>query len=192
MLDTIGKRLKCCRAATGKSTHDVVDYIHSKGGEISYATYTRWESDTSIPQKKTQVLLDDVAELFRNNGLYVDVQWILTGDGFPPQFTEYKNLDEDTMFILASKTLPNVELIQVGGEYGEPHVRFGEFCIVSTENSIDKNNNKLCYVRHSNGIKIGVIYVFDETSIVVPGSENLKLKKEDVIECRKIKWIQKK
>lgn len=192
MLDTIGKRLKCCRAATGLAMRDIVDYIHAKGGEISYAAYTRWEADTSIPLKKTQVLLNDVAELFENNGLHVDVQWILTGDGFPPQFIEYKKLDEDTMFILASKTLPNVELIQVGGEYGEPHVNFGEFCIVSTESSIEKNNKKLCYVRHANGIKIGVVYVFDETSIVIPGSETFKLKKDDVIECRKIKWIQKK
>lgn len=193
MLDTIGKRLKCCRAATGTTTRDVVDYIRvsSAGEEISYATYTRWESGSSFPARKTHVI-QYVSRFFNEKGLKVEPQWILTGEGFPPQFAEYTNLDEDTLFILASRTLPNVELVQVGGQYGEPYIKFGEFCIVSMENIIDENNNKLCYVTYQDGIKIGVLNIFDEKKITLSGSHGITLYKSDVWECRKIKWIQKK
>jgi hypothetical protein len=191
MLDTIAKRLKCCRAATGVSQHDVVNYIQSKGGDLSYVSYTRWESGSAVPVRKLE-LVDVVAEFFRDNGLHVEAQWILKGEGFPPQFAEYKNLDEDTLFIMASKTIEGVELIQVGGAYGDPFVSFGEFCIISNHNSIEENNNKLCYVRYKSGVKIGKVSILDESSIFIPGNEGLIIKKEDVLECRKIKWIQKK
>ncbi|MDC9590339.1 hypothetical protein PSI23_13815 [Xenorhabdus sp. XENO-10] len=191
MLDTIGKRLKCCRAATGKTTHDVVDHVHAKGEDISYATYTRWESGSSFPARKTHVI-DHISDFFKENGLQVEPQWILTGEGFPPQLAEYTKLDEDTLFILASRTLPDVELVQVGGQYGEPYVNFGEFCIISNENNIESNNNKLCYVRHSEGVKIGVVIIMDEKQIIIPGKIDMILNKYNVIECRRVKWIQKK
>jgi hypothetical protein len=191
MLDTIGKRLKCCRAATGTTTRDVVDYTHAKGEIISYATYTRWESGSSLPARKTHVI-DHVSDFFKENGLQVEPQWILTGEGFPPQFAEYTKLDEDTLFILASRTLPDVELVQVGGQYGEPYINFGEFCIISNEHSIESNNNKLCYIRYDNGVKIGVVVIVDERQIVISGKFDMILNKSKVIECRRVKWIQKK
>ncbi|MDX7992750.1 hypothetical protein [Xenorhabdus littoralis] len=191
MLDTIGKRLKCCRAATGTTTHDVVDHIHSKGEDISYATYTRWESGSSFPARKTHVI-EHISEFFKENGLQVEPQWILIGEGFPPQFAEYTNLDEDTLFILSSRTLPDVELVQVGGQYGEPYVNFGEFCIISNEKSIESNNNKLCYVRYSEGVKIGVVTIMDEKKIIILGKIDIILNKSNVAECRRVKWIQKK
>jgi len=191
MLDTIGKRLKCCRAATGTSTNDVVEYIRSQGGDISYATYTRWESGTSFPAKKIH-LLENIADFFKKNDLQVESQWILTGEGFPPQFAAFTKLDEDTLFILASRSIENVELIQIAGMYGEPYVSFGEFCIVSNENKIEDNNNKLCYIRHENGVKVGVLNILDEKAVLIPGEENLILEKIKIVECRKVKWIQKK
>lgn len=193
MLDSIGKRLKCCRAATGTTTHDVVDYIRSTstGENISYATYTRWESGSSFPARKTHVI-EDVSRFFKENGLNVEPQWILSGEGFPPQFAEYSNLDEDTLFILASRTLPNAELIQVGGKYGEPYINFGEFCIISIKSSIEENNSKLCYVKYIEGIKIGVISIYDERKIIISGNEEVVLDKDNVMECRRVKWIQKK
>lgn len=68
MLDTIGKRLKCCRAATGTTTHEVVDYIHSQGEELSYPTYTRWEAGSAFPGKKTAHLIGIVSDFLRRMG----------------------------------------------------------------------------------------------------------------------------
>lgn len=82
MLDTIGKRLKCCRAATGTTTHEVVDYIHSQGEELSYPTYTRWEAGSAFPGKKTAHLIGIVSDFFKKNGLQVEANWILSGKGF--------------------------------------------------------------------------------------------------------------
>lgn len=61
--------------------HDVVDYIHLQGEELSYANYTRWESGNTFPGVKTH-LLKTIAELFQKNGLKVESNWILTGEGF--------------------------------------------------------------------------------------------------------------
>ncbi|MEN4771278.1 hypothetical protein J9874_04051 (plasmid) [Duffyella gerundensis] len=191
MLDTIGKRLKCCRAATGTSPQEVVAYVHEKKMDLSYTSYTRWEAGSAFPTKKIEVL-KIVADFFNKNGLRVETNWILTGEGFPPQFTEYTTLDEDTLFILASRQIPDVELIQIGGVYGEPYVNFGEFCIVSNERTIDPNNGKLCYIRHADGIKIGVVLVLDEDTVQIQGKEITIIKKEKIVECRRIKWIQKK
>ncbi|MCW0938769.1 MULTISPECIES: hypothetical protein [Erwiniaceae] len=191
MLDTIGKRLKCCRAATGTSPQELVAYVHEKKLDLSYTSYTRWEAGSAFPVKKIQAL-NVIVEFFNKHGLHVETEWILTGEGFPPQFAEYTTLDEDTLFILASRQLADVELIQIGGVYGEPYVNFGEFCIVSNEINIDPNNGKLCYIRHVDGIKIGVILVLDEDTIQIQGKEIINVKKENVIECRRIKWIQKK
>lgn len=171
--------------------HDVVDYIHLQGEELSYANYTRWESGNTFPGVKTH-LLKTIAELFQKNGLKVESNWILTGEGFPPQFTAYTTVDEDTLFILASRTIPDVELIQIGGKYGEPFVCFGEFILVSNESDIVKNNGKLCYVRKARGILIGIMSILDEETIVVTGDTETHIRKSDVKECRKIKWIQKK
>lgn len=191
MLDTIGKRLKCCRAATGTTTHEVVDYIHSQGEELSYPTYTRWEAGSAFPGKKTAHLIGIVSDFFKKNGLQVEANWILSGEGFPPQFAEYTTMDEDTLFILASRTMHDVELIQVGGKYGEPYVNFGEFVIVSNESDIYKNNGKLCYVKTTEGVKIGIVSILDEKSILLVGIGEKEIKKSVVQECRKVKWIKK-
>lgn len=191
MLDTIEKRLKCCRAATGTTPQEVVNFIQQKNMDLSYTTYTRWESDGSIPARRTDVI-DIIAEFFTENGLQVKGKWIMTGEGFPPQFTEYAKLDEDTLFILASRQLPDVELVQIAGMYGEPYVSFGEFCIVSTVTNIDPNNNKLCYVKSADGLHVGVLKVMDEKSILLEGNQSTKLMKSDIYECRRVKWIQKK
>lgn len=191
MLDTIGKRLRCCRAATGKTTHEVVEYINAQGEDLSYPTYTRWEADTAYPGKKSGHLIVLVADFFKKNGLQVETNWILSGEGFPPQFVEYTTMDEDTLFILASRTMREVELIQVGGKYGEPYVNFGEFIIISNESDITKSNGKLCYVKSKEGVKIGIVSILDEVSIIMAGSEEKIIKKEDVYECRKVKWIKK-
>ncbi len=105
---------------------------------------------------------------------------------------KYSDLDEDTLFILVSQTMPDAGLIQVSGRFGEPFVHCGEFCIISSENSIDSNHGKLCYIRHKAGINIGIITVCDQNRLSVMGNEALTLVKEDVMECRRIKWIQKK
>ncbi|KJV25387.1 MULTISPECIES: hypothetical protein [Pantoea] len=191
MLDTIEKRLKCCRAATGTTPQEVVNFIQQKNMDLSYTTYTRWESDGSIPARRMDVI-DVIAEFFTENGLQVKGKWIMTGEGFPPQFTEYAKLDEDTLFILASRQLPDVELVQIAGMYGEPYVSFGEFCIVSTVTNIDPNNNKLCYVKSADGLHVGVLKVMDEKSILLEGNQSTKLMKSDIYECRRVKWIQKK
>lgn len=191
MLDTIEKRLKCCRAATGTTPQEVVSFIQQKNLDLSYTTYTRWESDGSIPARRRDVV-NVIAEFFTENGLQVNGKWIMTGEGFPPQFTEYAKLDEDTLFILASRQLPDVELVQIGGMYGEPYVSFGEFCIVSTVSNIDPNNNKLCYVKSANGLHVGVLKIMDEESIILEGNQSITLKKSDINECRRVKWIQKK
>lgn len=191
MLDTIEKRLKCCRAATGTTPQEVVNFIQQKNMDLSYTTYTRWESDGSIPARRMDVI-DVIAEFFTENGLQVKGKWIMTGEGFPPQFTEYAKLDEDTLFILASRQLPDVELMQIAGMYGEPYVSFGEFCIVSTVTNIDPNNNKLCYVKSADGLHVGVLKVMDEKSILLEGNQSTKLMKSDIYECRRVKWIQKK
>jgi hypothetical protein len=191
MLDTIEKRLKCCRAATGTTPQEVVNFIQQKNMDLSYTTYTRWESDGSIPARRMDVI-DVIAEFFTENGLQVKGKWIMTGEGFPPQFTEYAKLDEDTLFILASRQLPDVELVQIAGMYGEPYVSFGEFCIVSTVTNIDPNNNKLCYVKSADGLHVGVLKVMDEKSILLEGNQSTKLMKSDIHECRRVKWIQKK
>ena len=93
---------------------------------------------------------------------------------------------------MASKTLPNAELVQVGGQYGEPYINFGEFCIISKETTIDGNHNKLCYVRHNEGVVIGVVTIRDETKLSVMGNTERILDKRSVIECRRVKWIQKR
>lgn len=191
MLDTIEKRLKCCRAATGTTPQEVVNFIQQKDMDLSYTTYTRWESDGSIPARRMDVI-DVIAEFFTENGLQVKGKWIMTGEGFPPQFTEYAKLDEDTLFILASRQLPDVELVQIAGMYGEPYVSFGEFCIVSTVTNIDPNNNKLCYVKSADGLHVGVLKVMDEKSIILEGNQSTKIMKSDIYECRRVKWIQKK
>ncbi|NIG21228.1 hypothetical protein F3J37_21360 [Pantoea sp. Al-1710] len=191
MLDTIEKRLKCCRAATGTTPQEVVNFIQQKNMDLSYTTYTRWESDGSIPARRMDVI-DVIAEFFTENGLQVKGKWIMTGEGFPPQFTEYAKLDEDTLFILASRQLPDVELVQIAGMYGEPYVSFGEFCIVSTVTNIDPNNNKLCYVKSADGLHVGVLKVMDEKSILLEGNQSTKIMKSDIYECRRVKWIQKK
>ncbi|WP_187488574.1 hypothetical protein [Duffyella gerundensis] len=188
MLDTIEKRLKCCRAATGTSPQEIVNYVQQKEMDLSYTTYTRWESGGTVPARRIDVI-NHIADFFSNNGLKVEGGWIMTGEGFPPQFTEYTELDEDTLFILASRQMPKAELVQVGGTYGEPYVSFGEFCIVSTDISIESNNNKLCYVREKNGLLIGLVKIVDEDHITI---NDIKCKKVDIIECRRVKWIQKK
>ncbi|MBD2796195.1 hypothetical protein ID856_06525 [Xenorhabdus sp. 18] len=137
-------------------------------------------------------MIEHISDFLKENGLQVESQWILTGEGFPPQFAEYTKLDEDTLFILTSRTLPDVELVQVGGQYGEPYVNFGEFCIISNENSIESNNNKLCYVRYNEKVKIGVVTIMDEKQIIIPGKVDMILSKSNIIECRRVKWIQKK
>lgn len=191
MLDTIEKRLKCCRAATGTSPQEVVNYVQQKNTDLSYTTYTRWESGGSVPPRRIDVI-NLIAGFFSESGLKVEGDWIMTGAGFPPQFTEYTQLDEDTLFILASRQLPDVELIQVGGTYGEPYISFGEFCIVSNERTLDPNNNKLCHVRHKNGLIIGVVKIVDEDNVTIEGVKSTAIKKEDILECRRVKWIQKR
>lgn len=191
MLNSIEKRLKCCRAATGTSPQDVVTFLQDMAVDVSYTTYTRWESGGSIPARRIDVM-HLIAAFFSKNGLQVNGQWIMSGEGFPPQFTEYAKLDEDTLFILASRQLPDAELIQVGGMYGEPYVSFSEFCIVSRLSSIEENHNKLCYVKSSHGVNIGILRIMDEQTIILEGENKVIVMKSEIYECRRVRWIQKK
>lgn len=191
MLETIGKRLKCCRAATGTTPQEIVNHIHNNGVDISYTTYTRWEAGSSFPSRKIEVM-SYISDFFKKNGLNVEANWILSGEGFPPQFAEYSNLDEDTLFILASRTMPNVELIQIGGVYGEPFVKYGEFCIIANNSDIDSNNNKLCYVKTKSQLLIGVVIIINEHEILIKSDNPTNIAKSEAIECRRIRWIQKK
>ncbi|QLH62895.1 hypothetical protein [Serratia symbiotica] len=173
MLDTLGKRLKCCRAATSTTPQEVVAYINQNGGELSYPSYTRWESGHNIPKRKAY-LLRYIADFFKVKGFTVSSEWIESGEGFPPQFSEYSNLDEDTLFILTARSLSNSELIQIGGSYGEPFVNLGEMCIISKESEIINNNGKLCWIKVNKDPHpmIGIVKIASEDTVLV------KMKKE--------------
>lgn len=58
MLDTLGKRLKCCRAATNTTAQEVVNHINETTTKesLSYASYTRWEADKVIPKRKNNLI----------------------------------------------------------------------------------------------------------------------------------------
>ena len=53
-------------------------------------------------------------------------------------------------------------------------------------------NNKLCHVRHKNGLVIGLVKIVDEDSVTIEGVKSTAIKKEDILECRRVKWIQKR
>ncbi|HGJ5864341.1 MULTISPECIES: hypothetical protein [Arsenophonus] len=194
MLDTLGKRLKCCRAATNTTAQEVVNHINETTTKesLSYASYTRWEADKVIPKRKNN-LISYIADFFTNNGLYVSTEWLCNGEGFPPQFIEYKNLDEDTLFILAARNMKGCEIIQIGGTYGEPYVSFGEICIASKVNNINDNHGKLCFIEDiNNNLYIGIMYVASEKNILLKRQDEIEIEKINIKECKKIRWIRKK
>ncbi|PKB89479.1 hypothetical protein A8A01_15340 [Ewingella americana] len=193
MLDTLGKRLKCCRAATNTTPQEIVAYINEKGGSLSYGSYTRWESGSNVPKRKSH-LLRYISDFFNEKGFNVSSEWIESAEGFPPQFAEYTNLDEDTLFILTARNLKDSELIQIGGIYGEPFVSFGEMCIVSKDSDIIENNGKLCFikVRGDKTPLIGKLTILSEEMISIGGNDKTEIRRSSIQQCRKVKWIFKK
>lgn len=191
MLDTLGKRLKCCRSATGKTPQQVVSYVHKCGISLSYATYTRWESGNCAPRRKENAFLF-IRDFFKIHGLPVNLEWLLTGQGFPPQFVKYRNIDEATLFILISRNILDAELLQVAGTYGEPFVKYGDFCILSTNNNVDSNHNNLCYIKTTHSISIGILTILNEGAVCLANDTSIIIEKTQILECKKVKWIQKK
>lgn len=193
MLDTIGKRLKCCRAATATTPQEIVAYINSNGKKLSYPAYTRWESGLNVPKKKAY-LIKYISDFFKEKGFKVSQEWIETGEGFPPQFATYTSLDEDTLFILASKNINKTEIIQIAGTYGIPFVNFGEMCIVSTSSNLDENHGKLCFISLKNETNpiVGIMKNTGTDTVSIENEKYREIVKNEILQCRMIKWILKK
>jgi hypothetical protein len=193
MLATIGERLKCCRAAVGLKTADLVDEINRRGGIITANSYTRWERNAAAPSKRVDELVI-IVDILKEKGLITDVGWILRNEGYPPQFMQNLSVPDDELFYNAAASLNqqyNWELIQLSGSYGEPFVNIGGMIIVSEPQPIHSLHNELARVETSSGNKIGIVNVIDKDNIAITAKETVHFTSNDIKEAKVIKWIRR-
>lgn len=123
----IGKRLEYCRHCLSLTRKRLID----RWGIVSITTLSRWELGTvSVPQKK----LAKLSEFFRNEGLTLNDEWLLSGEGFPPQLLgKVSNISKDfdsaaqEHFLSINQCVPDFTFGKVSSNHMAPFVNYGDF-----------------------------------------------------------------
>lgn len=193
MLDSMGKRLQCCRICADLSSQDVINYVNNEGGEISATTYSKWEKDKSSPKKKLEEL-EIVIDLFKKRGIRVESSWVINGIGIPPKILSYNSVDDIDIF---KDAFDHISLerewifTQISGNYAEPFLSIGEFAFLSEEEEIDNLNGKLARIKIGERNIYGKVEILDKSSISITSKKDIIINKSNITESRAVKWIRK-
>ncbi len=193
MLDTLGKRLKCCRISAGLTTHELVEKTKKLKGSLATNTYTRWEADENFPRQKL-VEIDLICDVLNDHGLQVTSDWILYGEGYPPKLIPTGNIPDVELFYSNAMELERTNGWLDGEEsrsFGEPFGSLGEIFILSEPKNITELHGKLARLLTTDGAKLGKIDLINDKKIKVINREEEIIDIDEISEARLVKWIRK-
>ncbi len=156
MYKTSGERLSYCRSLLGLSRRQFAEAV----GGISVPTISRWELNyTAITRPK----LEEIVQFFRNHGIEVTSEWIISNSDQPPINTNLQdlnklNFDELSYITLTNlkNTIENFEIYQINNNFFEPIIYNGDYIGGVCDNNLEKLTNKLCYVVHDKMVSVGI------------------------------------
>jgi len=193
MLNTLGKRLKCCRISAGLTTFELVEKIKNLKGSLATNTYTRWEADENFPRQKL-VEIDLICDVFNEHGLQVASDWILYGEGYPPKLIPTVNISDAELFYRNAMELERTNgwlAGQASGSFGEPFISIGELFILSETKNVTDLHGKLARLLTKDGAKLGKIDILNDKKLKIINRDEEIINVDDLLDARQVKWIRK-
>ena len=191
MLNTPGERIVYFRNMLGLTRHKF-----SQEANIPLATLSRWELGYSkIPDKKLVGILDFLLE----NGIIVDINWFLSGEGLAPinaklsQIT-HTNFDETAFLTLnqLKMQIPGFMVKQVTNDKFSPIINFGDYVGIVKNMQLNQQHEKVCYAIINGELVIG-IFSFKDLTLSNCSNNLLKTKINiDIEDFGSVLWIAKR
>lgn len=165
----VGERITYCRSSLSLTRKELIE----RWGMASVPTLSRWELGTvSVPSKK----LPQLADFFRKEGLIVADDWLVSGDGAPPQrigssFSPDRDFDGVAQEILLgiNQKTQKFSFGRVSTNHMSPFVNYGDY--VGGINVLEDDANEIrlgdfVFVSYDNKIDVGLYEIHEDVVLL--------------------------